>query len=245
MSKNYNVTIEHQNTLEHAFKNGINLFMGAGFSTLAKDKEGRVLPVGSQLGKELANYFHKNPNFSLPQLSTILESTVQKEYYEYLLSRFTVEYVDPLYNNIRKLNIKSIYTTNIDNLIYKIYDNGWGKFLNNQYEEGPSPDSNAINFLALHGSVISLPHRFVFDINSLANIYDDVPRIWNCLAREIEIRPTIFIGYSFSDSSVIQAITTQQRFQNIRKDIWVVLRKEDQQYAELYQSMGFKIIKLI
>lgn len=243
MCKNYNVTIEHQNTLEHAFKNGINLFVGAGFSTLAKDKNGNILPVGSQLGNELAAHFHKNPNFTLPQISTILESTVQKEYYEYLVSRFTVEYVDPIYYNIKRLNIKSIYTTNIDNLVHKIYEDGFGKFLNSQYEEGPSPDPNAINFLALHGCVVSQPHRFVFDINSLANIYDDVPRIWSCLAREIEIRPTIFIGYSFSDSSVIQAITTQQRFQNIRKDIWVVLRKEDQQYAELYQSMGFKIIK--
>lgn len=242
MSK-YNVSIEHQNTLEHAFKNGINLFVGAGFSTLAKDKEGKTLPVGVQLGKELANHFGKNPNYSLPQICTILESSSQKEYHDYLVSRFTVNYVDPLYYNITKLNVKSIYTTNIDDLIIKIYKDKNNRFLNSQYEEGPSTDPRAINYLALHGSVVSYPHRFVFDINTLATIYSDVPRIWNCLAREIEMRPTVFIGYGFSDSSVIQAITSQQRFQSLRKDIWVVLRREDQQYADLYQSMGFKIIK--
>lgn len=240
---NYNVIIEHQNTLEHAFKHGINLFVGAGFSTLAKDKEGRFLPVGTQLGKELTTHFGKNSNYSLPQICTILESSLQKEYYDYLISRFTVDYVDPLYSNITRLNIKSIYTTNIDDLILKIYENRNDRFLNSQYEEGPSTDAKAINYLALHGSVVSYPHRFVFDINSLATIYNDVPRIWSCLAREIEIRPTIFIGYGFGDSSVIQAITSQQRFQRLRKDIWVVLRKEDQQYEDLYQSMGFKIIK--
>lgn len=240
---NYSISIEHQNTLEHAFRNGINLFVGAGFSTLAKDKEGKNLPIGAKLGKELANHFGKNPNYSLPQICTILESSSQKEYHDYLVSRFTVNYVDPLYYNITKLNVKSIYTTNIDDLIIKIYKNQNNRFLNSQYEEGPSTDSRAINYLALHGSVVSYPHRFVFDINTLATIYNDVPRIWNCLAREIEMRPTVFVGYGFGDSSVIQAITSQQRFQNLRKEIWVVLRKEDQQYADLYQSMGFKIIK--
>ncbi len=240
---NYSISIEHQNTLEHAFRNGINLFVGAGFSTLAKDKEGKNLPIGAKLGKELANHFGKNPNYSLPQICTILESSSQKEYHDYLVSRFTVNYVDPLYYNITKLNVKSIYTTNIDDLIIKIYKNQNNRFLNSQYEEGPSTDTRAINYLALHGSVVSYPHRFVFDINTLATIYNDVPRIWNCLAREIEMRPTVFVGYGFGDSSVIQAITSQQRFQNLRKEIWVVLRKEDQQYADLYQSMGFKIIK--
>ena len=242
MSK-YNVLIEHQNTLEHAFKTGINLFVGAGFSTLAKDKTGNNLPVGSILCKELANNFGKNPNYSLPQICTILESSAQKEYHDYLVSRFTVDYFDPLYYNITRLNVKSIYTTNIDDLIIKIFRNKHDRFLNSQYEEGPSTDPRAVNYLALHGSVTSYPHRFVFDINTLSTIYNDVPRIWSCLAREIEMRPTVFVGYGFNDSSVIQAITLQQRFQNIRKDIWVVLREEDQQYADYYQSMGFKIIK--
>lgn len=238
----YNITIENQNTLEHAFKNGVNLFVGAGFSTLAKDKNGNFLPVGSQLGRELANRFSKNQNYSLPQICTILESSAQKDYHDYLVSRFSVDYVNPLYYNITRINVKSIYTTNIDDLVIKIYKDRHDRYLNSQYEEGPSTDVNAINYLALHGSVVSYPHRFVFDINTLATIYNDVPRIWNCLAREIEMRPTIFIGYGFNDSSVIQAITSQQRFQNLRKDIWVVLRKEDQEYADLYQSMGFKII---
>ena len=242
MSK-YHISIEHQNTLEHAFKHGVNLFVGAGFSTLAKDKKGKFLPVGAQLSEELASHFGKNPKYNLPQICTILESSAQKEYYDYLVSRFTVGFVNPLYYNITRLNVKSIYTTNIDDLVIKIYKNRNDRFLNSQYEEGPSTDSKAINYLALHGSVVSNPHRFVFDISSLANIYTDVPRIWNCLAREIEMRPTVFIGYGFSDTSVIQAITSQQHFQNLRKDIWVVLRKEDQQYADLYQSMGFKIIK--
>lgn len=238
-----NISIENQNTLEHAFKTGVNLFLGAGFSVLAKDKLGRPLPVGQMLGDELSKRFNKSSIYSLPQLCTILESTAKKEYNDYLVSRFSVGEINPLYYNILRLNVKGIYTTNIDDLVHKIFNyEKCGKYLNSQYEEGATTDANGINFLALHGSVRSLPHRFVFDVNALANIFNDVPRIWSCLARELEIRPTVFIGYSFNDSSVIQTITSQQRFQNIRKDIWVVLRKEDQQYAEFYQSMGFKII---
>lgn len=69
--------IQQQNTLEHALKNGINLFVGAGFSILAKDADNRKLPTGGQLAAELANHFSHN-EIPLPQLSTILESTNKK-----------------------------------------------------------------------------------------------------------------------------------------------------------------------
>ena len=237
------IEIENQNSLEHAFHQGINLFIGAGFSILAKDKTGKALPLGNKLADELAEYFGKPKYYQLPQLCSILTSTVEGPFYDYLTNRFTVEYVDPLYYNLQNINIKSVYTTNIDNLIFEIYKNVPGVFINNLGTDGKTTDRNNIDYLGLHGSIVTFPHKYIFDVGSLATIFSDAPRIWSLLAQSLEQHPTVFVGYSFNDNSVLQTLLSQQTFTNARKDIWVVLRNEDQQYAEYYQSLGFHIIK--
>lgn len=237
------IEIENQNSLEHAFHQGINLFVGAGFSVLAKDKFGKELPLGCNLADELAEHFGKPKYYQLPQLCSILTNTVEGAFYEYLTNRFTVDYVDPLYYNLQNINVKSIYTTNIDNLIFEIYKNVPGIFINNLGTDGKTTDKNNIDYLGLHGSIVNLPHKYIFDVGSLATIFSDAPRIWGLLAQSLEQHPTVFIGYGFNDNSVLQTLLSQQTFTNARKDIWVVLRKDDQQYAEYYQSLGFHIIK--
>lgn len=237
------IEIENQNSLEHALYQGINLFVGAGFSILAKDETGRALPLGCKLAEELAEYFGKPKYYPLPQLCSILTSTVEESFYDYLTNRFTVKYVDPLYYNLQKINIKSVYTTNIDNLIFEIYKNVPGVFINNLGTDGKTTDKNSIDYLGLHGSIVTFPHKYIFDVGSLATIFSDAPRIWSLLAQSLEQHPTIFVGYGFNDNSVLQTLLSQQTFTNARKDIWVVLRNEDQQYAEYYQSLGFHIIK--
>ena len=97
------IEIENRNSLEHAFHQGINLFVGAGFSILAKDKTGKALPLGGELADELAEHFGKPKLFQLPQLCSILTNTVEESFYEYLTNRFTVDYVDPLYYNLQKM----------------------------------------------------------------------------------------------------------------------------------------------
>lgn len=236
------MNIENEHLFNNALSTGINLFVGAGFSILAKDEDGNRLPLGSELSKELAAMYGKSESFSLSQIASILEATDKDGLRRYLNKRFSVKTVDPLYYNILGVNIKSIYTTNIDDLMFKIYDEDYDKFLNNQNDNGPTTDSNGINYLPLHGCVKNEESRLIFDVASLANIYNDVPRIWSSLARELEIRPTVFVGYGFGDSSVIQALTSQQTFKNARKEIWVVLRDEDYIYKEFYESLGFFVI---
>lgn len=236
------IKIESQNTFNHCLQSGINLFVGAGFSLLAKDKDNKNLPLGADLAKELSQEFQKPSSFTLPQLSTILESTRSKDFHKYLERRFDVGEYDPLYTNLFKINIRSIYTTNIDNLFPRIFENNKERYLHYQYANGPTEDEKGINYLPLHGCINAEPRQYVFDVASISNIYNEAPRIWNLLARELEIRPTVFIGYGFTDSAVIQTLTSQSTFNNSRKDIWVILRSEDSEYEEYYKSLGFNII---
>lgn len=236
--------IDCKHSLEQAFKHGVNVFVGAGFSVLAKDKLGRDLPVGSKLCDELKSKFNFNKScaISLPQLATMLEASAKAEFHQYLKERFTVSSYDPLYKNLSRINVKSYYTTNIDNLIPRIVNDDKSKYLNDQSENGPSTEPTAINYLPLHGSVCSTVPKYVFDISSLANIYNNAPRVWSILSKELETHPTVFLGYSFNDSSVIQALTSQQTFKNAQKEIWVLLRDEDKDFAEYYKALGFHLI---
>lgn len=235
--------IVNENLLLRAFQNGINLFVGAGFSVLAKDKDNVGLPTGNKLLKELQAKFNKpTSKLSLPQLSSILEASDRVEFYKYLTDRFSVKNVHPLYEYINKLNIRSIYTTNIDNLIPQIIARG-NRYINDQLANGPTTDSKAINYIPLHGNVDANPQKFIFDVNSLANIYNDTPRIWSCLSRAMETVPTLFLGYSYNDTSVIQAATSRQTFTNAHKNKWILLKDIDEGMKEYYEALGFDIIQ--
>lgn len=234
--------ITHKNSLEKAFLEGINLFVGAGFSILANDIDGRRLPCGNELRDELAEKFNKARCFTLPQLSAIIQAKSAIAFDEYLTRRFSVASYDDIYNNITGINLRSVYTTNIDNLIPLIIANTGLKYTNNQIINGPSTDKKAINYMPLHGYVEMTPHKYIFDTAALANVHNNDPRIWGYLAREVETYPTLFLGYGFNDVSVIQTIMSQETFANARKEMWILLRKEDIDYQEYYETIGFNVI---
>jgi hypothetical protein len=124
--------IESENTFKKALADGINLFVGSGFSLLAEDADGRQMPLGSQLLLELKDEF-KIPdaeNLTLAQLCTVLESERRDQLYAFLKKRFTVQKFDARYQALESLNIKTVFTTNIDNLIFKIFAGSRSRYLN-------------------------------------------------------------------------------------------------------------------
>src|SRR5690606_8821158 len=104
-----------------------------------------------------------NLNLSLPQISTIIEKQSREKFHGFLRKVFSVENFDDRYLFIDKLNPKKIYTTNIDNLIHKIYDTVEDKYINDVTYEGESLHDNlAVDFSALHGNVIYKNRPMIF-----------------------------------------------------------------------------------
>mgnify|MGYP003307890600 CR=1 FL=1 len=101
------LTIDNENLFKQAITDGVNLFVGAGFSLLAKDADGKQLPLGGELNEELRTHFGKNSILPLPQLCTILEKSNKEAFHNYLKNRFSVKYIDTRYYSINKLNIRS------------------------------------------------------------------------------------------------------------------------------------------
>ena len=83
--------IENEYTLIAAFKSGINIFAGAGFSLYAKDAHGHNLPTGNVLLKELKPLFTKGQSINdLPRFCTIAQREDRSKLTSYLTERFTV-----------------------------------------------------------------------------------------------------------------------------------------------------------
>lgn len=235
--------IENEHTLKEALLTGVNLFLGAGFSLGAKDINGKNLPSGSALLSELQIQFGAGLS-DLPNYCTLLEHTHREQFYAYLMQRFTVSTFDDYYLQLGRIKVRNIYTTNIDDLIPRIFNKIDSYYLNNNRVYGESVDASAVNYLPLHGNVDSPQDGFVFGVNQLANIYNSNRRIWSYFSNAIEKYPTIFIGYKMADYSTISAMTNMRTFySNAQKDKWIVLYKSSVQERDFFSTMGFNVIE--
>lgn len=237
------VRFDNKNLFEKQYKDGINLFLGAGFSVNAYSKNGIKLPVGNALADELKKHFELNLDLPLSHLSTILENTKREDFYAYLKLRYTVVDYDKKYLGIDKLNPKSIYTTNIDNLIHEIYKVIPNRYINDVTYNGESyNDASAIDFSALHGNVLYSDRKMIFDTASITNAYSTNPKIWNQLALDFERKITLFWGYGLNDTGVIQALTSANTNPTNHKDKWIIVRSIDSDIIHYYEAIGFNII---
>lgn len=239
------ISIENENTLMKFFESGINLFIGSGFSVEAKDKKNNPLPVGNKLVEEIIDEFnlHNYSNLNLAQISSILESNNKENFFRFLTKRFAVSEYDDLYNDILKINIKSIITTNIDNLFHRIASRNNDKYINDITITGPSfQDRSAIDYIPLHGCINHTPHDFVFSILNIAAAFSRDPDKWHFLTERVQNIPTLFWGYGLNDAGVLQSLNTATIKSREHKDKWIVLRTHDDASVSYFKSLGFQII---
>lgn len=233
--------IDYKDTLVQAMKTGMNLFVGAGFSVYAKDSNGVALPVGSQLIAELHQHVAPGLN-DLPKYCSVMERKDRNALYYYLTDRFRVKDFDDSYLNLNLINLKGVYTTNIDDLIPQIIEKNPHRYVNEQNIYGDCANEQGVNYLPLHGYVKYPDNGYVFSVEKIASIYNQVPRIWSYLSTAIEKYPTLFIGYGLNDTGVIESVMSQQTFSNAQKSMWIVLYNPSQDDIDYFEGIGFNII---
>lgn len=242
-----NIRIEEKNTFDKVLKTGISLFLGAGFSVFAEDKHGEKLPCGNELLEELREKFPKIAAFhDLSKVSTVLEKSMEKEKFKgYLTDRFTVNNYGMEYDNLTKVNVKNIFSTNIDDLIFKIWDNAEQsqRYVNNTLNLGESNDRLAINYFPVHGCVLNPEKDYIFSNIKIASAYSSQDGSWESLKLTVSSSPILFWGWSFNDSDIIEAIYSSRGKMvedNTRK--WIVLYNPQEYEIEFYKSLNFSII---
>lgn len=241
--------IENENTFKSHLQKGINLFLGAGFSVEAKgtfEDKSKAMPVGDGLRKEILKTFGRDENsrMLLPQLCQIISTTQRDALNEFLRKRFTVVEFSKVYGNLERINLKAIFTTNIDDLVFKIFEESQRYYVNDIALRGPSiVGSSAIDYIALHGSVIYAPSEGLdFSPVEIASSFERDKDKWFGYIGRVQQTPTLYWGYSMADAGVLQALAKETANGRERAPAWVTLRAEDDEAIEYYSSLGFQII---
>lgn len=243
----------YENLFKQALVNGINLFCGAGFSVGAKDKSGNFLPVGDALLEELKKEFSSVQSYTkLPRACTKLIQTDKGSFYSFLKKRFEVDSYLETYSALMNINIKNVYTTNIDDLFYKLVENSDKTFYLNDksirgdeyISNGKTEPKNKINYYPLHGCVRT-SNDFVFGATEIASAFSqkDTQQSWISLAKDAEQHSILFWGWNFEDSGPIEAMYGGNYHvnENVRK--WALLYNPDEETEDFLLSLNFNIIK--
>lgn len=237
--------IESQSTFERSLREGINIFTGAGFSLLAKDKKGAPLPVGDELRQELLVAFPTAPKaLQLPQLCTFLSRSKKAELEAFIRSRFDIGEYSEKYKNIGLINPKFIFTTNVDNLLEAVFSGNPNKYLNDASLNGVTlQDKSAIDYIHLHGHVSNSETPLIFGDLDIASAFSNDPNRWNYFRSLMNRHPTLFWGYALRDAGTLQALADALDDNN-RKNSWIIVHPkyttdDDIQY---YKSLNLKII---
>ena len=238
---------ECENMFRQALQQGIAIFCGAGFSVEAKDINKDNLPVGKELLTELKQEFPTiNAYKNLPRACTKLENTDKKTFYNYLKKRFCVDEYHALYDELLKIKINSIYTTNIDDLFYKIYESEDTRyFLNDCSEKGDEPyDNYAIPYFPLHGCVRYEDRGYVFGATEIACAFSERSKedAWRHLTQEVSNKPVLFWGWNFEDAGPIEAMYGEDSDINNNIYRWVLLYEKDEEMIDFLHSLKFNVI---
>ena len=236
--------IKLEDTLIKALREGVNLFVGAGFSLLAKSRDGKNLPIGDGLLKEIRANFKDIPDsLDLPKTAMYLEKTNKENFIKFLKIRLNVSEFDNNYLYILKANIKGIYSTNIDNLFLKIFENSRSLYLNDVTIKGAIfNESKAVKYVPLHGSIYNDERKLIFSSADISSAFSNDRDIWQYLRMAIEECPTIFWGYSLNDSGVIQTLFSNPTRESFHKTKWIILREKNDAEIKYFEALGFNVI---
>jgi len=238
--------LEREHSFRGALTSGINLFTGSGFSVLALDKEGGALPTGGALASDLRSTFEIDPmgSLDLPRLATVIAASQRAELRDYLTRRFSVGSFDNRYRALTELSVSTLFTTNIDDLPFKMYERHSSRYLNDLDRNGPMiRDRAAVDYVALHGSVRNPERPYRFGAAEIAASFGADPDRWRYLRQKLNSHPTLFWGYSLADSGTLEALGVHSDFAHREQDMWVVLPGDaDAGEHDYFKALGFAII---
>lgn len=223
----------------------MNLFTGAGWSAMAKSEVG-PLPVGNALADELRAQFDVDPDgaLDLPQLCTVVAARDAVRLETYLRKRFTVTEYDAAYSVLEKMALRSIFTTNIDDLFESVLGDSEVHFLNDVYSRGAAASPAAIDIVKLHGSVRDFGRPFIFGPLDLAAAATADTDRWMLLRQRLRESPTLFAGYSLRDAGTLQTLRSGAASQELPGSAWIQVRPGSDQPSmiEYFRALGFQII---
>lgn len=234
---------------EFASKYGINLFLGAGFSTYAYNEQCETLPLGPAISDRLCQVFDldKNRYDNLGKVCRKIKLEQEDALNAFLRDTYKVKRYDSSYSCLYSLPIRSIISINIDNLVEKVYEEPDSpKDLSDVKINGDLAKDNIVPLYKLHGSITyPFSSRLTFTEEELHSLFVTDNRLFQTVSYKISCSPTLFWGTSLSDGNTAQLLCASRIKSDVNMPKWIVLYPHDKKYdvlCEEFEDRGFNII---
>lgn len=234
---------------EFVSKYGMNLFLGAGFSTYAYNDQDETLPLGPAISDRLCKVFSldKNRYDNLGKVCRKIKLEQEDALSTYLRDTYKVKRYDSSYSCLYKLPIRSIISINIDNLVEKVYEEPDSpKDLSDVKINGDLAKDNIVPLYKLHGSVTyPFSSTLTFTEEELHSLFVTDNRLFQTVSYKISCSPTLFWGTSLSDGNTAQLLCESKIKGPVNMPKWIVLYPRGKNYdmlCEEFEDRGFNII---
>lgn len=230
-------------------KHGFNVYLGAGFSVYAKNDDGESLPLGNRINDKLIKLFQldKNRGFNLSKTCQKIKKDSEGLLEKILKDTYRVCDFDNIYLELTKMPIKNIVTTNIDDLVERIYGSRESKIrISDSKIYGTLEKENMVNLFKLHGSVTyPLGEKMSFTEKELTDLFIRDKGLFESVTYKLAACPTIFWGTSLQDSNTLELISNSAVFAKNNMPKWIVVypEEENRNLMEDFEELGFYIIE--
>ena len=230
-------------------KYGLNLYLGAGFSTYAYNADGESLPLGNAINERLIKLFSldESRNFSLSKTCQKIKKDNEDMLEKFLKETYTVKSFDREYISITRLPIKNIVTINIDNLLEKVYDDPESSAnLSDSSIYGSLEKEKVVNLYKLHGSVTyPLGTKMSFTEKELTDLFIRDKGLFETVSFKLSVAPTIFWGTSLYDNNTLELICNSESYAKSAMQKWIVVYPDakNKEFIEDFEDLGFNIIE--
>lgn len=201
---------DEQYLLDKIGKNDVLLFLGAGFTHDAININGENLPLGETLSKKIWNFLGLIGSYSGDSLSTMYDALLKsgkKERVlikEFIEANFTSKEIPEYYEYLFKAFWYKIYTTNIDDVVEKVYKKSKlqrVEILKYPQDEPKERDQflEFVQLIHMHGKVPCDPDDLIFSTSQYAKGSLGFQAFYQQLIQEFSLHPTIFIGTNLDE----------------------------------------------
>lgn len=232
---------DHKALLKRIMSGNVVLFAGSGFSlgaigSMKDDERGQRIPIPNvgQLKTILTKMVLDSEEEQLEQLplKEICEDCQEdnwERYAQIMKQVFKVSKVEEFHNLYAKIDWKSIYTTNVDNVIEYIYDEN-NKKIYNVYSEKPIyTERGALVLYKLHGDAICAPEKITFSTSDYrVNAAKRNDFRFETLTAALKTDNFLFIGTSLSDEWDFDIKCEQAEVYSVNNKAYFVLKEYDE-----------------
>lgn len=197
--------------IERLCEHEVVLFVGSGFSLNAKNLLDENFPTGPVLGEKLWNFLGYNQSYGRydgTSLADLFQAFLHKDIdvnlkQEFLENHLVSREIPEGYDAITRVLWRRIYSTNIDDIIEKIYRRNNRKVQELKYPKDKVPQGalprDRTSVIYLHGKLPCDPNDVVFSPQQYAKAQFVHEPLYEQFVYDYAAFPTIFVGTAFGD----------------------------------------------